>query len=109
MGITDGEKDTDMMLIINIAWENSFTRVKKNKQDIVDTGWNPLNCALLLDDEIYSTIMTKKQKPMEFLLENNIIFPSNKTKCAHSSSDPSVSTTQNNSVTQLLKMKNMYQ
>ena len=42
-GITDGVTDTDLMSIINLAWEKSFARVKKNRQAIVDRGWNPLN------------------------------------------------------------------
>ena len=61
LGITDGVTETDLMPIINIAWKNSFARVSKNKQAIVDRGWNPLNRALLLDDELRST-MTNKQK-----------------------------------------------
>ena len=42
-GITEGVTDTDLMPIINLAWEKSFARVKKNQQVIVDRGWNPLN------------------------------------------------------------------
>ena len=40
LGITDGVTDTNMVPIINIAWKISFARVEKNKQDIVDRGWN---------------------------------------------------------------------
>ena len=37
-GITEGGTDTDLMPIINLAWEKSFARVKKNQQVIVDRG-----------------------------------------------------------------------
>jgi len=101
LGITDGVTDTDMMPIINIAWKNSFARVGKNRQAITNRGWNPLNRALLLDDELRST-MTKKQKSKEFLLENNIIFPSKNTNAKNGADPPSdsaMTTIQNNSAT----------
>ena len=92
-GITEGVTDTDLMPIINLAWEKSFARVEKNKQAIVDRGWNPLNRALLLDDELRST-MTKKQQSMEFLSDNNIIFPSNNTGTTSQTAAPLTSNDQ---------------
>ena len=86
------------MPIINLAWEKSFAWAEKNRQEIVDREISPLNWALLLDDELRST-MTKKQQLLEFLSDNNIIFPSNSTtsKTALSSSDQSSRTNSNSS------------
>ena len=36
----DGIVDTDLMPLINEAWEKSFVRVKKNQNAIADRGWN---------------------------------------------------------------------
>jgi len=61
----DGMVDTDLMPLINEAWEKSFARVDKNRNAIADRGWNPLNKALLLDPTLRST-MTLKEKSEEY-------------------------------------------
>ena len=52
---------TDIVPLVNIAWEKSFTRSDINKKAIVERGWIPLNRNLLLYKEIQST-MTLAEK-----------------------------------------------
>ena len=47
---------TDIIPIVNIAWEASFVQVENNKIEICDCGWNPLNYALLENDDIKATM-----------------------------------------------------
>ena len=47
---------TDIMSIVNDAWDDSFAVVESNKKAISDRGWCPLNYALLNDDNIKSTM-----------------------------------------------------
>jgi len=75
MGLqNDGMVDTDLMPLINEAWEKSFARVDKNRNAIADRGWNPLNKALLLDPTLRST-MTLKEKSEEYHKLHKIILP----------------------------------
>jgi len=75
MGLHDeGILDTDMMPLINYAWERSFARVQKNKNAICDRGWNPLNRVLLLDPDLNAT-RTVNEKSTDYQLQNNIIIP----------------------------------
>ena len=69
-----GMIDTDLMPLINEAWEKSFARVDKNRNAIADRGWNPLNKALLLDPTLRST-MTSNEKSDEYQKLNQIILP----------------------------------
>ena len=67
---------TDMMPIINDAWKKIFARINKNKNAISDRGWNPLNRALLLNEELRATMTTKESTP-EYSTSHNI-HPPNK-------------------------------
>ena len=77
LGLPDGIVETDMMPLINIAWDKSFARFQKNKKAIVDRGWNPLNRSLLLHPELRVT-MTKREQSEEFMLQHNIVLPNKK-------------------------------
>ena len=70
----EGIVDTDLMPLINQAWDKSFARVEKNKNAISDRGWNPLNKCLLLDQTLRST-MTAKESSQEYNRLNEIILP----------------------------------
>ena len=52
---------TDIMSIVNDAWDHSFALVASNQKAIADRGWGPLNYALLDDDDIKCT-MTDSEK-----------------------------------------------
>ena len=77
LGLPDGIVETDMMALINIAWDKSFARVQKNKKAIVDRGWNPLNRSLLLHTEL-RVAMTKREQSEEFMLQHKIVLPNKK-------------------------------
>ena len=47
---------TDIMTIVNDAWQHSFDRIELNKKAISDRGWGPLNYNLLHDKDIQSTM-----------------------------------------------------
>ena len=47
---------TDIMSIVNDAWDDSFAVDKSNKIAISDQGWCPLNYVLLNDDNVKSTM-----------------------------------------------------
>ena len=68
-------QSTDLMPIINYAWNCSFARRDKNKNAISDRGWNPLDWKLLTDNDLRAT-MTQKKKSREHHKANNIILPS---------------------------------
>ena len=51
---------TDIIPIINYAWERSFARVDSSKKAISDRGWGPLNYNLLTHNQILPT-MTKTE------------------------------------------------
>lgn len=55
---------TDLMPLVNKAWESSFARVDKNFKAISERGWNPLNYSLLLNEEIRTT-MTEEERELE--------------------------------------------
>jgi hypothetical protein len=42
---------TDIIPLVNYAWEQSFVKVESNKRAICDHGWYPLNRNLLLEDD----------------------------------------------------------
>ena len=46
--------------LVNEAWTKSFRRVEKNRNDIADIGWNPLNRNTLTFPEICVTIITEE-------------------------------------------------
>ncbi len=74
IGLSNGLTPTDMMHIINNAWNKIFARVGMNKNAISDQGWNPLNCALLLNEELRAT-MTTKESTAEYCPTYNIVIP----------------------------------
>ena len=67
-------KPTDLMPLINKAWNASFARKHKNLQAIADRGWNPLNYNLLTMPEIRAT-MTKDEKKLELDSSDDIKLP----------------------------------
>ena len=67
-------KPTDLMPLINRAWNASFARKQKNQQAIADRGWCPLNYNLLTHPEIRAT-MTKGEKQSELLPSNDVFLP----------------------------------
>ena len=64
-------RPTNLMPLINIAWEKSFARIHQNKKAIVERGWNPLNYNLLTEPDLRAT-MTIGEKISE---HNKIILP----------------------------------
>ena len=60
MGLPPSLIDTDLMPIINMAWQQSFARSDKNKQAISDRGWNPLNRAILTNQDLRATMTAKE-------------------------------------------------
>ena len=75
LGLPPSLVDTDLMVLINSAWSKSFARRDKNIKAIADRGWNPLNRALLLDQDLRAT-MTRQEKMKEKHHDSNIILPS---------------------------------
>ena len=65
---------TDLIPLINKAWDNSFAKVATNKKAIADRGWNPLNYNLLIIPEIRQT-MTKEEQDQE-MSSQEIFLPS---------------------------------
>ena len=51
----------EIMVLLNEAWDKSFSRVNTNRKDILDHGWNPLNYNLLLHSDIRET-MTERER-----------------------------------------------
>ena len=70
----DGLVDTDLIPLINIAWQQSFARILKNRNALADRGWNPLNKCLLLHEDLRAT-MTKSEKSHQYHLSHEIIIP----------------------------------
>jgi hypothetical protein len=46
---------SDIVRIVNVAWQKSFTRVDTNKRAIAARGWGPLNYILLDHPELQET------------------------------------------------------
>jgi hypothetical protein len=55
-----GIMPTDIMVIVNQAWDKSFARVHTNKKAIAERGWFPYN-RILLDDPDLRATMTEQQ------------------------------------------------
>ena len=53
---------TDIIPILNSAWEASFVNVEKNLKAIADRGWGPLNYELLNNSDIQATMTTANQE-----------------------------------------------
>ena len=56
----------EIIPLINTAWAQSFTRPSSNKKVIAERGWNPLNCKILLNNTLRTT-MTESDKEKEIL------------------------------------------
>ena len=93
IGLSNGITPTDMMPIINDAWKKSFARVNMNKNAISDRGWNPLNRALLLNDELRAT-MTAKESTQQYSSTHNILIPHNKLSSTPNNNDSSTTSTE---------------
>ena len=52
---------SDLMLLTNIVWNKSFTRIDMNKKDIADRGWGSHNRNILTLSHIKAT-MTEIEK-----------------------------------------------
>ena len=61
---------TDILPLVNYAWDRSFALTSNNKKAIAERGWNPLNRSLLLNSEIRCT-MTE----IDYENENQSNFP----------------------------------
>jgi hypothetical protein len=48
-------EQTNIVRIVNVAWQHSFARVATNKRAIAARGWSPLNYNLLDHPEIQET------------------------------------------------------
>jgi len=51
-----GIQSSDIVPIVNVAWQDSFMRVKQNKKAIAERGWFPYNRNLLNNEEIRATM-----------------------------------------------------
>ena len=52
---------SELMVLINIAWNKSFARADKNRRVIADRGWGPYNRNILTISHIRAT-MTETDK-----------------------------------------------
>ena len=50
---------TDIVLLINKDWVNSFAEVESNKKSIAEYGWFPYNQNLLMHKQLRATMTTK--------------------------------------------------
>ena len=81
----DDLQDTDLIPMINYAWNHSFARKTKNQKAISERGWNPLNRNLLMDRDLRAT-MTQREKCRQYNIHNNVVLP-DKFFTDHNSSD----------------------
>jgi hypothetical protein len=66
---------SDIITIVNRAWEESFARVEQNKKAIAERGWFPYNRNLLKNGEIRVT-MTETESQEDRFLNFDIDSPS---------------------------------
>ena len=62
---------TDIMIIVNDAWQQSFARVDHNKKAISDRGWGPLNYNLLNDEDIKATMTDLESREFMSMLKTD--------------------------------------
>ena len=62
---------TDIIPMVNYAWDQSFVRVDKNLKAIQDRGWGPLNYALLTDKQIQATMTESESKSYAMMLKQS--------------------------------------
>ena len=60
---------TDIVPMVNYAWDWSFVRVGKNLNAIRDRGWGPLNYALLNEDQIQETMTGLESKSYALMMK----------------------------------------
>ena len=72
---------TDIIPIINHAWDRSFARVESNKKAISDRGWSPLNYNLLTNKQILPTITTSESIELHSMMKNKS--STTTTVCSH--------------------------
>mmetsp|Transcript_13738 Transcript_13738/g.25861 ORF Transcript_13738/g.25861 Transcript_13738/m.25861 type:complete len:184 (-) Transcript_13738:432-983(-) len=65
MGVI-GILPSDIVIIVNDAWNNSFARVSTNRKAIAERGWYPYNRNILLHDDICAT-MTETEASNELV------------------------------------------
>lgn len=53
---------SDIIIIVNQAWEQSFARVRTNKKAIAERGWFPYNRNVLLHPDIRATMTEQEMK-----------------------------------------------
>ena len=61
---------TDIMAIVNDAWQHSFDRIELNKKAISDRGWGPLNFNLLNDKDIQATMTDSETREYQSMLKS---------------------------------------
>ena len=65
-----GIYQTDIMTIVDDAWQHSFDRIELNKKAISDRGWGPLNYNLLHDKDIQSTMTDSESREYLSMLKS---------------------------------------
>jgi hypothetical protein len=61
MGMPLNIRPSDIVPIVNNAWEKSFARVQSNKRAIAKRGWQPLNRGLLKHSEVLKTQVVSRR------------------------------------------------
>jgi len=92
---------TDIIPIINFAWERSFAQVESSKRAISDRGWCPLNYNLLTNKQILPTMTISESIELQSMIKNK---SSIATICSHtqqSSSTPGISPIKSTSLSEL--------
>ena len=62
---------TDIVPIVNMAWNSSFVNVENNLVAIRERGWSPLNYALLESDDIKLTMTNSDVVHFKSILKNS--------------------------------------
>ena len=92
---------TDIIPIINYAWERSFGQVESSKRAISDRGWCPLNYNLLTNKQILPTMTMSESIELQSMIKTK---SSIATICSHtqqSSSTPGISLIKSTSLSEL--------
>ena len=93
---------TDIIPIINFAWERSFAQVESSKKVISDRGWCPLNCNPLTNKQILPTMTMSESIELQSMIKSNASL--SKTICSitqQSSSTPELSMMKSTSLSEL--------
>ena len=76
MGISMTVAPTDIIPIVNHAWDRSFAKIDTNKKAIAERGWGPLNRALLMDKDILKTRVELEKTEVATATIKQILTPS---------------------------------